>query len=107
MPNNGLLISPVDDENLNDVLSQGCWSPVEKISVQPALEVQWHVDNIEAGESAFDVYYDNKCVGHVKWALSGKHNVSNALGGYCCRTSCGCFAARSNSSVGYISKCKT
>jgi UDP-N-acetylmuramate: L-alanyl-gamma-D-glutamyl-meso-diaminopimelate ligase len=80
VPNNGLLISPDDDENLNDVLTQGYWSPVEKISAQPTQKVRWHVDNIETGESAFDVYYDNECAGRVKWALSGKHNVSNALG---------------------------
>ena len=80
VPSNGLLISPADDENLNEVLIQGCWSPVEKVSVQPAQEAPWRVDNVETGEGAFDVYHGNQCAGRVKWALSGQHNVSNALG---------------------------
>jgi len=80
VPSNGLLISPADDDNLNEVLTQGCWSPVEKVSVQSALEAPWRVDNVETGEGAFDVYHGNQCAGRVKWALSGKHNVSNALG---------------------------
>jgi len=80
VPNNGLLIAPSDDANLDDVLEQGCWSPVEKISKKPSSETAWSADHIVAGEGEFDVHYLGSFIGRVCWSLSGQHNVSNALG---------------------------
>ena len=79
VPNNGLLISPAKDSNLDDVLEQGCWTRIEKISAESTIEAAWFADNISAGEGDFDVF--NKChrVGRISWSLSGQHNVSNAL----------------------------
>ncbi|PHS72346.1 MAG: UDP-N-acetylmuramate:L-alanyl-gamma-D-glutamyl-meso-diaminopimelate ligase [Cycloclasticus sp.] len=80
VPNNGLLISPADDENLDDVLTQGCWSPIEKINSGGSQDAQWSVDNEEVGEGRFDVFHKNTLMGRIDWSLSGRHNVSNALG---------------------------
>ena len=79
VPNNGLLLSPLDDLNLDDVLQRGCWSELEKISTEQDSDANWSVTNVAVGETAFDVSYLGRPVGRVGWALTGQHNVSNAL----------------------------
>tara|TARA_R110002096_G_scaffold374321_1_gene567941 strand:+ start:25640 stop:26959 length:1320 start_codon:yes stop_codon:yes gene_type:complete len=79
VPNNGLLISPAADQNLIDVLAQGCWTRQEKTGMGHSPEAGWWAENVAAGETEFDVYYQGQLRGRVKWALSGAHNVSNAL----------------------------
>ncbi|MBQ0724185.1 MAG: UDP-N-acetylmuramate:L-alanyl-gamma-D-glutamyl-meso-diaminopimelate ligase [Cycloclasticus sp.] len=79
VPNNGLLISPAADQNLNDVLAQGCWTRQEKIGMGHLPETAWRAANVAAGETEFDVYYQSQLLGRVSWTLTGEHNVSNAL----------------------------
>lgn len=79
VPNNGRLILPSGEANLDDVLEKGCWTPIEKISTDPSGKATWSAANIEAGEGEFDVYYRGRRIGRVCWSLSGQHNVSNAL----------------------------
>jgi len=80
VPNNGLLITPFDDANVDDVLERGCWTPVEKISKKLLSGAVWSADDIATGEGEFDVYYLGDNIGRIRWSLSGQHNVSNALG---------------------------
>jgi UDP-N-acetylmuramate: L-alanyl-gamma-D-glutamyl-meso-diaminopimelate ligase len=77
VPGNGLIVSPLNDSALHDVLDMGCWTPVEHFD--PDLEASWHVANAAADGSAFDVVCDARDVGRVSWPLTGRHNVSNAL----------------------------
>ncbi|MCB1785274.1 MAG: UDP-N-acetylmuramate:L-alanyl-gamma-D-glutamyl-meso-diaminopimelate ligase [Gammaproteobacteria bacterium] len=77
VPGNGLIISPLDDGNLHDVLDMGCWTPVEHFA--PEYEATWHIANATADGSAFDVICETDNVGRVEWALTGQHNVANAL----------------------------
>jgi UDP-N-acetylmuramate: L-alanyl-gamma-D-glutamyl-meso-diaminopimelate ligase len=80
VPANGLLISPADDVNLNEVIAQGCWTPVEKINLGSSVDAAWSADRVAAGEGEFDVYHQRNLAGRVSWPLSGRHNVANALG---------------------------
>ncbi|MDX2425053.1 MAG: UDP-N-acetylmuramate:L-alanyl-gamma-D-glutamyl-meso-diaminopimelate ligase [Cycloclasticus sp.] len=80
VPANGLLISPADDLNLNEVIAQGCWTPVEKINLGSSVDAAWSADRVAAGEGEFDVYHQSHLAGRVNWSLSGRHNVANALG---------------------------
>jgi len=77
VPGNGLVISPLNDGNLHDVLDMGCWTPVEHFDV--SFEAGWHAANSTADGSAFDVICEGELVGRVEWSLSGAHNVANAL----------------------------
>jgi UDP-N-acetylmuramate: L-alanyl-gamma-D-glutamyl-meso-diaminopimelate ligase len=77
VPGNGLIISPLNDGNLHDVLDMGVWTPVEHF--EPAVEASWHVRQAEPDGSAFDVICAAEPVGRVEWQLTGQHNVSNAL----------------------------
>ena len=77
VPGNGLVISPLDDGNLHDVLDMGCWTPVEHFDTR--FEAGWHVRDMHADGSAFEVVCDGESAGQVQWGLSGMHNVANAL----------------------------
>jgi len=77
VPGNGLVIAPLNDGNLHDVLDMGCWTPVEHFDV--SFEAGWHAANSTADGSAFDVICEGELVGRVEWSLSGAHNVANAL----------------------------
>jgi len=78
VPSNGLVISPADNVALEDVLEQGCWTPQESIS-DGTEAADWTIQNVAAGEVAFDVCYQGALQGRVNWSLTGKHNVSNAV----------------------------
>ena len=43
VPGNGLIISPLNDGNLHDVLDMGCWTPLEY--VDPDFEASWRAVN--------------------------------------------------------------
>jgi UDP-N-acetylmuramate: L-alanyl-gamma-D-glutamyl-meso-diaminopimelate ligase len=59
--------------SLARVLHAGCWSEVRSFGAAVS-------DFTASGEPhAFDVLYQGKPVGHVKWALTGVHNQLNAL----------------------------
>jgi UDP-N-acetylmuramate: L-alanyl-gamma-D-glutamyl-meso-diaminopimelate ligase len=77
VPGNGLIISPLNDGNLHDVLDMGCWTPLEHFD--PEFEAGWHAANSRTDGSAFDVICEGHNVGRVEWTLTGRHNVSNAL----------------------------
>jgi UDP-N-acetylmuramate: L-alanyl-gamma-D-glutamyl-meso-diaminopimelate ligase len=77
VPGNGLIISPLSDGNLHDVLDMGCWTPVEHFD--PDFEAGWHVAACSPDGSAFDVVCETEDVGRVEWSLTGRHNISNAL----------------------------
>ena len=77
VPGNGLVISPLDDGNLHDVLDMGCWTPVEHFDV--SFEASWHTANSSPDGSAFEVICEGENVGRVEWSLTGAHNVANAL----------------------------
>lgn len=80
VPENGLIISDKNDNNLNSVINMGCWTPVE---YQHNHNVQqngyWTALNNSSDGSSFFVMFDNKKYGEVDWSLHGEHNIKNAL----------------------------
>ncbi len=77
IPGQGLIITPANDRNIDDVLEQGCWTPVVKTAIDE--DSDWQARMIQADGSAFEVYFENECQGQVNWTLTGRHNVYNAL----------------------------
>ncbi|RMG37626.1 MAG: UDP-N-acetylmuramate:L-alanyl-gamma-D-glutamyl-meso-diaminopimelate ligase [Gammaproteobacteria bacterium] len=77
VPGKGLIVMPLNDGNLHEVLDMGCWTPVEHFD--PELEATWHAAGASADGRHFDVVCDGEVVGRVDWALSGRHNMANAL----------------------------
>jgi UDP-N-acetylmuramate: L-alanyl-gamma-D-glutamyl-meso-diaminopimelate ligase len=77
VPQNGKLIVNTDEPNLADVISMGCWTPVEYFSTETNT-ADWFARETDARCNAFDVHHKQKIV-RVNWRGMGKHNMSNAL----------------------------
>ncbi len=78
IPCNGLLIYPQSDVNVQDVLDKGCWTPVHKTALENA-DAEWSAELLAEDGSAFALFYQGQAQGSVTWALTGKHNVANAI----------------------------
>jgi len=77
VPSSGLIITPLMDGNIHDVLDMGCWTALEHFDVESAA--QWHAELVEADGSVFKLILNGEDRGTVSWDLIGHHNVSNAL----------------------------
>jgi UDP-N-acetylmuramate: L-alanyl-gamma-D-glutamyl-meso-diaminopimelate ligase len=77
VPSNGLIISPINDANLEDVIHKGCWSDTQKVGDTEICD--WRAQLISSDGSQFNVLQNNEIVGCVSWGLIGDHNVSNAI----------------------------
>jgi UDP-N-acetylmuramate: L-alanyl-gamma-D-glutamyl-meso-diaminopimelate ligase len=77
VPGEGLIISPAADENINEVLTMGCWTPQTQTSINGGAT--WNAQLIKPDGSEFDVVFDNEIQGRVQWSLTGDHNVYNAM----------------------------
>lgn len=77
IPGEGLIIAPENEPNIRDVLNMGCWTPVERTSINGAAG--WNAQLVKADGSRFTVYHEGIGQGEVDWPLTGEHNVSNAL----------------------------
>lgn len=78
VPGQGLIIAPHQDQNMQQVLDKGCWSPLQTFSVT-AAGAQWCAQPIAADASAFRVFEHDVAVGEVHWDHTGVHNMNNAL----------------------------
>ncbi len=74
IPSSGLIVAPKNDQAISQTLDKGCWTPVETFD-----EGDWSTANENLDGTAFDVLFKGESQGRLSWALSGEHNVSNAL----------------------------
>jgi UDP-N-acetylmuramate: L-alanyl-gamma-D-glutamyl-meso-diaminopimelate ligase len=80
VPGQGLIISPADDAELNAVLAMGCWTPTEHFRGDGAADaIHWWARPLTPSGSAFAVMHGGTEIGVVRWPLSGRHNINNAL----------------------------
>jgi UDP-N-acetylmuramate: L-alanyl-gamma-D-glutamyl-meso-diaminopimelate ligase len=92
VPNNGLLISPSNDQALAEVIAQGCWTPQQQFSVidnieasinnsaEPqALNSEWQAKLLTADGSSFAVLHNGEKIAQVNWEQTGIHNVNNGI----------------------------
>ena len=76
VPGNGKLIVNAEDARLAEVLAMGCWTPVETFGIDAG---DWRARLLAADGSTFAVTHEGAEVGEVRWNLTGRHNVMNAL----------------------------
>ncbi len=74
VPRTGRVIVNGADEALKRVLTQGVWSPVEAFGVPGA----WEAGPADA-DGAFEIAWQGKPAGWVRWGQLGDHNRLNAL----------------------------
>ena len=78
VPGNGLIITNDADVNLDAVLERGCWTPLERVSLQ-AGDTPWQVRKQTDDGRCFDVLLQGEHAGTVNWDQLGDHSVHNAL----------------------------
>ena len=75
VPSNGLILSPKNEEAINETLTMGCWTPSE----QSACQQGWQARKLIADGSEYVVTFKGEEQGTVKWSLIGDFNIDNAL----------------------------
>nr|MBA2483802.1 UDP-N-acetylmuramate:L-alanyl-gamma-D-glutamyl-meso-diaminopimelate ligase [Nitrosomonas sp.] len=73
VPNNGLIVTNDQDENLKRVLAKGCWAPTEAFGTVRG----WHSKS--QANDIINISYNDKPEGTLQWDLLGEHNRMNAL----------------------------
>ena len=73
IPGNGLIVTNGQEKSLERVLTQGCWTPVERVGVANG----WQAKTLADGEIA--ICFMGKSQGTLRWELLGEHNRMNAL----------------------------
>ncbi|MDG1205310.1 MAG: UDP-N-acetylmuramate:L-alanyl-gamma-D-glutamyl-meso-diaminopimelate ligase [Pseudomonadales bacterium] len=81
IPGEGLIIHPSNDENVDEVLSKGCWSKTLSFGAEHDSKLAGNA--ISKDHSHFSVSLNdtdqNKVVGEINWPMTGLHNMNNAL----------------------------
>ena len=74
LPRNGLIVTNAREAALERVLARECWTPVERFDT----EAGWRAAQPHAN-GAFEVLFEGKACGSLKWNLVGVHNRSNGI----------------------------
>ncbi|MGV8843916.1 MAG: UDP-N-acetylmuramate:L-alanyl-gamma-D-glutamyl-meso-diaminopimelate ligase [Pseudomonas sp.] len=75
IPSDGLVIYPAAEAALQRVIEMGCWTPLQTTGEGG----QWQARLLSADGSHFEVSLAGQPQGVVEWAMTGQHNVANAL----------------------------
>ncbi len=78
VPCSGRVVVNADEESLQRVLAQGCWSKVAKFGISAHAQGPdgW---SIQGEPDNFVVLHQGQKVGRVQWDITGVHNQLNAL----------------------------
>lgn len=79
VPSEGLVVANGEDAHLEDVLTRGCWTPVERFAVGEGARAGWRAALLEPDGRRFNLLQGDIPVGTTEWSLLGVHNVQNAL----------------------------
>ena len=85
LPSNGQLIYPADNDNLQQVVDQGCWSHIQTFGDEKSDEKSdvknsgWRYKLLAADGSRFEITDANSQSAQISWQHSGQHNVLNAI----------------------------
>jgi UDP-N-acetylmuramate: L-alanyl-gamma-D-glutamyl-meso-diaminopimelate ligase len=74
IPRSGRIVLDGRDAALKRVLTQGCWTPVEEFGVAAG----WQAGEPDE-EGGFDVAWQGKSIGRLRWSMTGDYNRMNAL----------------------------
>jgi len=96
IPANGLVLHATGETHVEEVLEQGCWTPVQQYGIDldettcahlvQKQGVFWHARLADSQGSSFTVEKHsvdgdtvNQATAQVSWEMTGLHNVKNAL----------------------------
>lgn len=87
IPGKGTIISNAADDELEAVLDRGCWSQLQRFSLED-VEAEWQVEMIKPGGSQLRFKRAGQPIGQLHWGMQGRHNAMNA-----CAAIAACVAA--------------
>jgi UDP-N-acetylmuramate: L-alanyl-gamma-D-glutamyl-meso-diaminopimelate ligase len=73
IPQSGLIVAGAE-ESLDRVLAHGAWTPVERIGRRDGWQA-----GPPADDGSFEIAWQGRALGRVRWKLLGEHNRLNAL----------------------------
>ena len=76
VPSEGLIIIPQDEAAIDDTLSMGYWTPLQRVGINVG---DLYAEMINDDGSHFAVLMKDSKIAEVEWALLGRHNIDNAL----------------------------
>lgn len=79
IPSEGRIIAPITENNIDEVLEQGCWTPVVRTSLEAHDKSEVYAEQLSADGSHFKVLQHGVVKGIVQWNMTGQHSVANAL----------------------------
>jgi len=85
IPSEGRILMPAGEKYLEETLEMGCWTPVERLSIETDAktavknENDWGVVLSKRDGSSFEIYLGQDLQGQVNWNHTGDHNVMNGL----------------------------
>ena len=77
VPGRGIIVRPVPDPVVDEVLAMGLWSPVTTFGEGGGSD--WCCRAVSPDHSAFEVFFQGQDLGTVAWSQAGAHNARNAL----------------------------
>ncbi|WP_308366273.1 MULTISPECIES: UDP-N-acetylmuramate:L-alanyl-gamma-D-glutamyl-meso-diaminopimelate ligase [unclassified Microbulbifer] len=81
VPGNGLIVAAAD-RSVEEVLEQGCWSELQRVTAEGGEGVHladWCAVDIAPDGGSFAVNFRGAEVARVEWQQTGLHNVRNGL----------------------------
>ena len=86
IPGNGMIVSNAQDGKLESVLEQGCWSQLQRFSLQSDLD--WRVEMLKSDGTKLSFSRAGQAIGRINWSSCDQHNAMNA-----CAALAACVAA--------------
>ncbi len=117
LPGNGRIVMPADEPALDEVLAQGCWTPVRRIGLElSGAECErlaaeqgtfWNIRLLAADGGAFELERhragaDKPAAVAVAWGQTGLHNVRNAAAAMAAAEHAGVGAATAAAALGHF-----
>ena len=76
IPGNGTIISNGSDSNIENVITRGCWSGLQRFSLDGSHDWQGELLKPDGSELRFS--YKQQVMGSMTWNENGRHNAMNA-----------------------------
>jgi UDP-N-acetylmuramate: L-alanyl-gamma-D-glutamyl-meso-diaminopimelate ligase len=100
VPSIGKIIFNNDSSSINKVLKRGCWSEIEDFGSKG----KWSYEKVN--ENEFEVYFEERSQGNLRWDLIGHHNALNALAAIAAAKHVGISSDNSISALGKFKNVK-
>jgi len=98
VPSQGRIVANGADPVVERVLTQGCWSPVDRFGVPGG----WEAGQAD-GEGSFEILRAGRILGRVRWEQTGEHNRMNALAAIAAAEHAGVAPAEAITALGAFS----